>query len=78
MNSEHTARLKSLIASVAEELDADLFLYTGGIERSGAAMVMETMQGLKLRRQNGVLILTTTGGDADARVHHRAPVQADV
>jgi hypothetical protein len=66
MTSEQTARLKTLIVRVSEDLDADIFLYTGAIERAGSVMVMETVEGLKPRRRNGVLILTTAGGDADA------------
>src|SRR4051794_24007018 len=57
--------LATLIKLVSEKLDADIYLYSGMIDRDGAAKFIEIAEQHK-HRTNGILILTTFGGTADA------------
>ncbi|HUW99136.1 MAG TPA: hypothetical protein VMV40_09930 [Acidiferrobacter sp.] len=53
--------------AVADQLDADVYLYSGGIDRAGARhFVREVRTSGKQKRSNCLLIMGTRGGDADA------------
>ncbi len=60
-----TPSLDSLIKAVSDKLDADIYLYSGSIERDGAARFIDVAEEHK-SRNNCILILTTYGGTADA------------
>ncbi|HVG33926.1 MAG TPA: hypothetical protein VM911_12635 [Pyrinomonadaceae bacterium] len=55
----------TLFKEVSDALDADLFLYSGNIERNLASIFLNEAD-RPTRRRNAALILCTTGGDADA------------
>lgn len=55
----------SPIGQVVEELDADLFLYSGSLYRKEVAQLLDGIESGRCRRNVG-LFLTTHGGDADA------------
>ena len=58
-------RLKELAAFVANQLSADLLLYSGPMELTGFLRAEKSCRGRK-RRKNVLLILSTFGGDASA------------
>ncbi len=51
--------------AVAEEYDADVYLYSGSIDESGFGRIVSEVAQAK-SRDNALLILTTRGGDANA------------
>lgn len=55
----------SPIDYLSQTLDADLFLFSGPINRSGAELLRKQVE-IAPRRKNAALILTTYGGDPDA------------
>src|SRR5215213_3599550 len=57
--------LAMLLKAVSDKLDADMFLYSGRLEKDGAIQFIEVAQPHK-NKKNVVLILTTYGGTADA------------
>ncbi len=60
-------KLAAASLAVAEQLDADVYLYSGGIDRSGARrFVREVCKDTGPTRGGCLLILGTRGGDADA------------
>lgn len=59
--------LAAASVAVADQLDADVYLYSGGIDRAGARQfVREVCGASSLKRSGCLLILGTRGGDADA------------
>lgn len=57
--------LDSLIKALSDKQDADIYLYSGLIEKDGAARFIEVAEQYK-NKNNCILILTTYGGTADA------------
>ena len=62
---DFTQKLSALAARVAAELDADILLYSGDIERPHDDRVLDQC-GPRRRRPNLLLMLSTYGGDAHA------------
>lgn len=58
--------LEKLIQAVTAEHEADIFLYSGPIDRAQAEHFFVASEQANPRRDNVLLILTTNGGDADA------------
>ncbi len=57
--------LAMLIKAVSDKLNADMFLYSGDLDRDGATWFIGVTEQYK-NKENVVLILTTYGGTADA------------
>lgn len=57
--------LAALLKAVSDKLDADMFLYSGLLDRDGAARLIEVTEQHR-KKNNVVLVLTTNGGTADA------------
>lgn len=55
-----------LADAVADEMDAAVFVYSGGIDERGHAMMLRSLQENPKKRKNAVLVLTTGGGSANA------------
>lgn len=58
-------RQDALFKELSDLLDADIFLYSGPVERPVANLFLDVAAGAN-KRSNAVLILCTYGGDADA------------
>jgi hypothetical protein len=54
-----------IIQQITDELNADVFLFSGPIERAQAATFIDVAERVE-RRENVALVLCTFGGDADA------------
>ena len=71
MNEPHSTpptteeRAAQAAKAVADELDADVILYNGMIDRDGSDCLIEKTAALR-RRRNALLLLVTWGGDANA------------
>lgn len=59
-----TKKLEDLVHQVAQELDADLILYEGGIDASGYRQISDICESKS--RTNAILFISTFGGSADA------------
>ena len=59
------SKLKEYVDAVAEELDADVALYNGDIERHDDSYIIDTCIA-RQRRKNLFLLLVTRGGDPNA------------
>jgi hypothetical protein len=56
---------RTLFKELSDELEADLFVYSGPIERAQAGMFVEIVEANK-HQKNLALVICTLGGDADA------------
>ena len=62
---QQMSRITEIARAIAEETESDVYFYTGPIERGTDLNVIQAIGAAK-SRPNARLILTTTGGDADA------------
>ena len=63
---ENKKQLIRCVEFVAEELDADIFLYSAEITDLNADKLINQIKDTSPKRENAVLIMTTYGGDPDA------------
>lgn len=61
---DNDQKIKESIKKLSQSLDADVFLYSGAIDRKGAHDIMEVTS--KSGSKNVVLFLCTFGGDPNA------------
>lgn len=64
-NGDSTIDQAELFRDISQELNADLFIYSGGLKRDLASLFIAEASRAK-SRENVALVLSTYGGDADA------------
>jgi hypothetical protein len=58
--------IKKAISNVAKENNADVFLFSAKVDDTNADSFISRVRGVKVKKENCILILTTNGGDPDA------------
>src|SRR4051794_16180651 len=61
-----TPNINDIFRTVADKLGADIYVYSGDMNRTVASNFIDMVEQVKSRRQKALLILCTYGGDADA------------
>lgn len=66
MSADVRAEMKMNVDQLAGRLNADVYAVTAGITDRCGNRFIEVVRGIKNKRENAILILTTQGGSADA------------
>jgi ClpP class serine protease len=60
-----TDDLRAAVQAASEDYDADIYIYSGEIDDEGFGLLIQSVPKTKNKR-NAILILTTSGGSANA------------